>query len=84
MKWDDMTTVQKIIYVIGWIGGLSYFILTTCEIFDLFSIPKAITFPLFSAFWVCMGMTQSDKKLAKWYYVLAAGYVLLTLLYIFF
>lgn len=83
MKWKEMSNVKKIICVIGYIGGLSYFILTTCDIFDLFETPKEIAFPLFSAFWVSFGI-QSNEKHARWYYVLAVGYALLALLYIFF
>lgn len=83
MKWSEMSTAKKIICVIGDIGGLSYFILTTCDIFDLFETPKAIALPLFSAFWVSLGI-QSNENHARLYYALAVGYALLALLYIFF
>ena len=84
MKWEEMTIVKKIICVVGWIGGFAYLILHGCEARDLFSTPDAIKFSLFSAFWVSVGIIQSNKKLAKWYYFIAEGYGLLTLLHIFF
>ncbi len=84
MKWNEMTTIKKIISVIGWICGFVFFILSLIDLFDLLQISEAIKLPLFSAFWVSMGINQSNEKLAKWYYIVAAGYALLALLYIFF
>jgi len=47
-------------------------------------ISKGVLFPLFSVFWLNLGMIQKVKKIAIWYYIIAAGYVVLALLYIFF
>ena len=84
MKWNEMTTVKKIIVVLGFICAFVYFVLSVIEFYDLATIPKAISFLLFAAFLVSLSIMQSNKKLAKWYYILTAGYALLALLYIFF
>ena len=84
MKWNEMSVFQKTIFVLGFICAFTYFILSVIELFNLATIPKAIPYLLFAAFWVSLSITQSDKKLAKWYTIAAAGYVLLALLYIFF
>ena len=83
MKRNEMTTVQKIMSTVGWICGIVFIILTGIDLFAPLPIPKAATFPLYSVFWVGMGITQSSKKVARWYYGLAAGFVFLALLYIF-
>ena len=83
MKWNEMTIVQKIMSVVGWICGIAFIILTAIDLFASLPIPKAATFPLYSVFWFSMGITQSSKKQAGWYYGLAAGFVFLALLYTF-
>ena len=84
MKWNEMTTVQKIMSVVGWICGIVFIILTVIDLFAPLPIPKAAIFSLYAVFWVGMGITQSSRKLAKWYYGIAAGFAFLALLYIFF
>ncbi len=83
MKWNEMTTVQRVIYVVGLISGFSYLVLSALDLFGLLPISKGILFPLFSVFWLNLGMIQKVKKNAIWYYILAAVYVVIALLYIF-
>ena len=84
MKWSEMTLVQKIICVIGWICAFMYFILMAIDLFGLLPIHKGIAFPLSAVYWVNMGILLRNNKLAKWCYILAAAKILLALLYIFF
>ena len=84
MKWNEMTMVQRVIYVIGLISGFSYLFLSALDLFDLLPISKGVLFPLFSVFWLNLGMIQKVKKIAILYYIIAAGYFVLSLLYIFF
>lgn len=84
MKWNEMTTVQKIIYVIGLICGISYLVLSFFDLFDLLPIPKGALCLIVSVFWLNLGIIQRVKKHAIWCYILAAGYVVFALLYIFF
>ena len=84
MKWNEMTMVQRVICVIGLISCFSYLFLSALDLFDLLPISKSVLFPLFSVFWLNLGMIQKVKKIAIWYYIIAAGYVVLSLLYIFF
>ena len=50
MKWNEMTTFQKTICVIGWICGISYLILSFPNLRNSLEIPHAALFPLFSFF----------------------------------
>ncbi len=84
MKWNEMTTVQKILYVIGLICGLSYFVLSFLDLFDLLPIPKGALYLLFSVFWLNLGIIQKVKKHAILGYILAAAYAVLALCYFFF
>ena len=83
MKWNEMTMVQRVIYVIGLISGFSYLFLSALDLFDVLPISKGVLFPLFSVFWLHLGVIRKDKISAICYYIIAAGYVVLSLLYIF-
>ncbi len=79
MKWNEMSTTQKILTVIGWICGIAYLVLSFPELRSYLSIPKAALYPLFGVFWLCLGIVQKDQKFAKWYYVLATAWFALSL-----
>ncbi|MBE6981093.1 MAG: hypothetical protein E7437_02075 [Ruminococcaceae bacterium] len=84
MKWNEMTMIQRGVCIIGVISGFSYLFLSALDLFDLLPISKGVLFPLFSVFWLNLGMIQKVKKHAIWYYIIAAGYVVLALPYLFF
>ena len=83
MKWNEMTTVRKVVCVVGWICGISYFVLTFFDLTNLPTIPKAALYPLFGIFWLCQGINLESRKKAIMYYIFAATWFLLSLLYIF-
>lgn len=92
MKWNEMTTIRKVVCVVGWICGISYLILSFFDLiilsfFDLTNlptIPKAALCPLFGIYWLCMGINLKSRKLAIMYYILAAAWFLLSLLHLLF
>ncbi len=79
MKWTEMTTIKKIMSVLGLLCGIACVFLIGCEVRDLFSTPEAIKFSLLAALWGSVSLTWSDLKFAKLYRVLAVGYVLLAI-----
>ena len=83
MKWNEMTTGKKILFVISLIFGTAYLILTFLNIFNVWAIPKAISPALFGVFWICGGFLQKNKKLAICYYILGVVWFLLSLFYVF-
>ena len=83
MKKND-TTFKKTVSVIGLICGIAYFVLSGFNLFDLTEIPKVFLFPLSSTYLASLGFTLKDRKIAKWFYLLAAAYFLLALLYLIF
>ena len=84
MKWNEMTTVRKVVCVVGWVCGISYFVLSFFDLIDLPAIPKVALYPLFGICWLCMGINLKSKKLAIMYYILAAAWFLLSLLHFLF
>ena len=83
MKWNKMTTGERILFVISLICGAAYLILTLLDIFNVWAVPKAISPALFGTFWICGGFLQKNKKLAIAYYILGAAWFLLSFLHIF-
>ena len=74
MKWNEMTTAKKILFVISLIIAAAYFILTLLDIFNVWAVPKAISPALFGTFWICSGFLQKNKKIAVAYYILGAAW----------
>ena len=83
MQWNEMSTVKKILFVIGLISGAAYFILTLLDIFNVWAVPKAISPALFGTFWICSGFLQKNKKIAIAYYILGAAWFLFSFFHIF-
>ena len=89
MQWNEMSTVKKILFVIGLISGAAYFILTgldiltLLDIFNVWAVPKAISPALLGTFWICGGFLQKNKKLAIAYYILGAAWFLFSFFHIF-
>lgn len=83
MKWNEMTTGKKVLFVIALICGLACLVLTLLDNFNIWAAPKAIGPALFGTFWICGGILQKNKILAICYYVLGAAWFFLSLLHIF-
>ena len=84
MQWNEMTTVRKVVFVVGWICGISYLVLSFFDLTNLPTIPKAALYPLFGIYWLCQGINQKSRKLNIMYYSLVPAWFLLSLLYLFF
>ena len=83
MKWNEMTTAKKILFVISLIIAAAYFILTLLDIFNVWAVPKAISPALLGTFWICGGFLQKNKKLAIFNYILGAAWFLISFFHIF-
>jgi hypothetical protein len=83
MKWNEMTTGKKILFVISLICGAAYFILLLLDIFNIWTGPESIRPAIFGAFWIFCGFLQKNKKLAIFDYVLGVVWLLLSLFYVF-
>ena len=83
MKWNEMTTARKAVFVVGWICGIAYLVLSIFELTNLPTIPKAAWNPLFGIYWLCQGINLKSRKHKIMYYIIAAAWFLLCLLYLF-
>ncbi|MBE6639251.1 MAG: hypothetical protein E7616_07360 [Ruminococcaceae bacterium] len=81
MKWNEMTTVKKLILVTGWIFGLAYIVFKILSLCDIDIVHQGISFAFFGVFWLSNGILQQNKIPAICYYVVAAAFFLLCLLY---
>lgn len=83
MKWKETPSVQKTITVVGFVCGVAFFLLEILRYCDILTNTQPVEFALFSIFWLGMGIRQEHKVLAAANYILAAGYLMLSLLYLF-
>ncbi len=83
MQWNEMTTARKVVFVVGWICGISYLVLSFLDLTNLPTIPKAALYPLFGIYWLCQGINQKSRKLKIMYYALVPAWFLLSVLHLF-
>lgn len=82
MKWNEKTTLQKILFVLAIVCGVAHIILSILEIFDIHLIRGVASRVLFGIFWLFLGFQYPSKKIAILYYILAALWFLSGILYI--
>ncbi len=83
MKWSEMTTGKRVLFVIGLVCGIVYLVLTALSIFDINPVPGAVTAALFACFWLINGILQKNKKIAVCHYILAGLWLVIAILDIF-
>ena len=79
MKWDELSTARKIIFIIGYICFFLYLILILFDVFDLLPFSSSACAPLFGISWLALAINQKHKLVAIMYYFIAAVYLLLGL-----
>ena len=84
MKWDELSTARKIIFIIGCICFFLCFILRLFAAFDLLTISGSAWAPLFGIGWLTLAINQKQKWIAIMYYFFAAAYLLLGLVHFIF
>lgn len=83
MKWSELTTGEKILFVTSLILMVAYMVLTGFSIFGIDLVPKAVPPALFGCSSLCDGIIRKSRKQAIIHYVLAALWFVLCLLCLF-
>ena len=83
MKWNENAFARKIISVIGYISIAAYLILSALELFDIQSVHKAVAHVLMGVFFLSQSLIAENRKKKIWGYTLAAGWVVLSVMYCF-
>lgn len=84
MKWHEMSNFQRILFVAGWICVAAWFLLAILDETGVLKSAIAIRHGLFGVWCLGTGITQKSKKMRILWFVLAAAYVILSMLYIVF
>ena len=82
MKWNEMTTRRKVLYVLANLCAVVTLILCLLDSMDVLQGTDALRHALFGLFFLYMGITNESRFLSIGNYVMAAAWFFLSFLYI--
>ena len=70
MKWNEMSTVRKMLFVIGGFCAAVYLTLRVLVIYDIINQPRVVMTALIAMYCLGFGVSQSNRIMRAVFYVL--------------
>ena len=83
LKWNEISTAKKVLFVISLLCMVAYFVLFLLDILEVWVLSEGLAYSFLAFFLLIQGFLQKSKKAAICLYISAAIWVLLTILNIF-